>query len=471
MRRHATRASAVAVAAALTLAACAQGTSQEPEEAAGADGNGGDQGPSFDPEAELSGSMELMGFGLGDDVATSRWDIAQEALGDVQIDHIEGGLDIQQFLTAVASGSPPDLIYATREQIGAFASRGAIMPLSQCIEGEGIEIDSFKENALVQVTFDGEVYGIPEFNTVQITQANADLLDQSGLTLDDVNGSDWDALTAATEELMQREGDELTVIGYDSKLPEFLPLWARSNGVDLISDDARTAQLNDPAVIEALEYALSLYEMQGGFGTVKAVRDSTDFFGEGNQFATGTLGAMPMEHWYLNVLNDVTPDAPMAFDAYRGKDGEPMAYAGGNAWAITADSQNPEAACRFARSMTEVDTWVAAAENRISLREEEGGIFTGILTGNRVADEEVRAMVESTGDEVWDSGIEAMYNANDYAFNYPASPADAEFKTAWEDAVNRVLNDQEDVQTAMDRAQEEAQAALDDAWAVWDDEG
>lgn len=277
-------------------------------------------------------------------------------------------------------------------------------------------------------------------------------------------------MTAANEALTQSEGGNLSVIGYDSKLPEFLPLWARSNGVDLISEDARTAQLNDPAVVEALEFAVAIYEAQGGFGTVKALRDSADFFGEGNQFASDTLGAMPMEQWYLNVLNDVSPDVPLAFDAYRGLDGEPIAYAGGNAWAIPADSENPEAACRFARSMTEVDTWIAAAENRIQLREDEGGIFTGLLTGNQVADEAIYEMIEPTGSEVWDSGIEAMYAANDYAFNYNASPADAQFKTAWEDAVNRVLNGQQSPQEAMDQAQEEAQAALDEAWAVWDDE-
>jgi hypothetical protein len=30
------------------------------------------------------------------------------------------------------------------------------------------------------------------------------------------------------------------VIGYDSKLPEFLPLWAKANGADIISADGKT---------------------------------------------------------------------------------------------------------------------------------------------------------------------------------------------------------------------------------------
>ena len=63
-----------------------------------------------------------------------------------------------------------------------------------------------------------------------------------------------------------------------------------------------------------------------------------------------------------------------------------------------------------------------------------------------------------------------MYEANDHTFSLPANPADAEFKTAWQDAVNRVLNGQQEPQQALDQAQEEAQKALDEAWADLGDE-
>src|SRR5690606_2525981 len=76
-----------------------------------------------------------------------------------------------------------------------------------------------------------------------------------GLTVDDVNGSDRDAVTAANEALMRTAGGTLSVIGFDSKLPEFLPLWAKAAGADLLSEDGRTAQLDAPEVVEALEWA------------------------------------------------------------------------------------------------------------------------------------------------------------------------------------------------------------------------
>lgn len=463
MRSTTTRRGVVlTTAAALALAACAQGTSPERDEEGG--------GTTFGPDAEVSGSISIMGFGVGDEIGQVRYDAALAELPEAEFTLVEGDLDIQQFLSAVAAGDPPGLVYANRDQIGTFASRGAIIPLDDCIAGEEIDTSAFREPALEQVTFSDSVYGIPEFNSIQMTMANQALLDAAGMSIDDVNGSDWDAITAATEAMTVDEGG-LSVIGYDSKLPEFLPLWARSNGADLISEDGRTAQLDDPAVVEALEFAVGVYDAQGGFSAVKAYRDSADFFGSGNQFATSVLGAMPMENWYVNVLNEVSPDAPMVFDTYRGKDGETMAFATGSAWAIPVGTDTAGAACRFMKVMTQTDTWLAAAQERARLREESGQLFTGLLTGNAEADEQIREQhVPADAPEPWAAAIEAIYEANDNTFSYPANPADAEFKAAWQDGVNRVLNGQADAQASMEQAQEEAQSALDEAWAEWDAE-
>lgn len=458
------RGTVLMLAAGLALTACAQGTQDD-------DGGGGGEAADFGPDAEKSGSISIMGFGAGDEIGEVRYGLAQESLPDVEFTLVEGDLDIQQFLSAVAAGDPPGLVYANRDQIGTFASRGAIMPLDQCIEGEGIDTSVFREPALNQVTFNDQIYAIPEFNSIQMTMANQQLLDAAGLSIEDVNGSDWEAVTAATEKLKVDDGGNLTVIGYDSKLPEFLPLWARSNGTDLLSEDGRTAQLDDPAVVEALEFAVGVYEAQGGFSAVKAYRDSADFFGEGNQFATNVLGAMPMENWYVNVLNEVSPDAPMAFDTYRGQDGEPMAYATGSAWAIPTGTDTAAAACQFMDVMTQTDSWLAAAQARADLRAESGQLFTGLLTGNAEADDRIREeLVDADAPAPWGDAIAAIYEANESTFSYPANPADAEFKTAWQDAVNRVLNGQAEPQESLAQAQEEAQAALDEAWAEWDAE-
>ncbi|MFI7420633.1 ABC transporter substrate-binding protein [Nonomuraea sp. NPDC049684] len=458
MRSPIVRWPALTLSLALALAGCAKGTGGGPPAA--------QQASRYDPAATFTGTLTVMGFGGDDEIGATRLAKAKAALGGADVKLVEGDLDIQQFLSSVAAGDPPDLVYANRDQIGTFASRGAIVPLTACVKGEGIDTSMYDENALAQVTFGGEVWAVPEFNQVQIVMADAGLLRQAGLTVADVNGSDWAKITEAAKKLVKAPGGKLRVIGFDSKLPEFLPLWAKANGADLLSPDGRTARLNSPQVVEALEFAVGIYAAQGGFAKVKAVRDAADFFGKGNQFAEHELGAMPMEQWYVNVLNDVSPEAPLAFDAFRTPRGEPLAYSSGSAWAIPKGAGNAAAACRFAKTMTLVDTWTAAAQARLDKRKGEGKPFTGVLTGNVRADKEIRKMVTSGG-EPWDSGVKAFYEANEHTFSLPANPADKEFKDAWQGAVNRVLNGQDQPRQALDRAQRDAQAALDKAWAWW----
>lgn len=450
----------------LVLTGCATGS--QPDAAAPSENQ-------FTADAPLEGELNIMGYNAdADEVARTRAELAEAAIEPATVKAVEGELDVQQFLSAVAAGDAPDLIYANRDQLGTFAARKAIMPLDQCVSGESIAIGDFRAPAVSQVTFNGQVYGIPEFNQVQILMANRELLEQEGLTTEDVDGSNWQAVTDANKKLMKKEGSKPSVIGFDSKLPEFLPLWAKANGADLISADGRTAQLDDPKVVQALEFGVGIYADQGGFGSVKAFRDSADFFGKENQYATSVLGAMPMEQWYVNILNDVSPDAPMAFATFKTTTGQPLSFGSGSAWAIPAAGKNPEAACRYIKTITQTTSWLAAAEARATQREKDGKPFTGLFTANQKADEEIKTKyVDSSTDldSPWKEAVAASYEANDASFSLPASPADAQFKQAWLDAVNRVLNGEATPAESLGRAQEEAQRALDEAWQTLENAG
>ena len=117
--------------------------------------------------------------------------------------------------------------------------------------------------------------------------------------------------------------------------------------------------------------------------------------------------------------------------------------------------------------MTETDSWLAAAQARADVREEEGQPFTGLQpTANSAADEQIREMIGDRHPGALGLGDRGAVQANDNSFSLPANPADAEFKTAWQDAVNRVLNGQATPAESLAQGQEEAQAALDEAWAT-----
>ena len=106
-------------------------------------GGAGDSDAEYDSDAELSGTLTVMGFGRRTSWAPRAWSSPRKPSATSTVKMVEGGFDLQQFLSAVASGEPPELIYAPRDQIGSLAARGAIIPLDRCMEGEGIDTAAF----------------------------------------------------------------------------------------------------------------------------------------------------------------------------------------------------------------------------------------------------------------------------------------------------------------------------------------
>ncbi len=414
----------------------------------------------------VSGTLNIQGFGTGDEIATTRVDVFKKAYPNVEVNIAEGALDEQQFLTAVASGTPPDLVNLDRAVLSTYAIRGALTPLTDCIANEKIDMSQYRPVAVSQVTVNGTVYGIPEFFNNIMLFINTKALSDAGLTLDDVDTKDWTKISELNDKLTKKDGDTLTRIGFDPKLPEFLPLWAKANGAALLSADGKKAQLDDPKVIEALEFAVKMHDAAGGRQNFMAFRDTWDFFGGKNQIVSDQLGVFPMEQWYMNVLADVSPDAPIAYKPFTDKEGKPISFVTGNAWAIPKGAANAAAACAFAKTVTSVDAWVAAAQARADLRAKDSKINTGVYTGNIKADEQIfKDIVKPSGNEAIDNGIQTILSVQDTAFATPANPAGAEFKQAWTDAVNRVLNGEQTAEESLKQAQQEAQAALDAAWA------
>jgi len=79
------------------------------------------------------------------------------------------------------------------------------MPLEECINSQGIDMSQFREAAVQQVTIDGQVYGIPEFSSTIILMINTKALEDAGLTLDDVDVSDWDKVRELNDALTRIE--------------------------------------------------------------------------------------------------------------------------------------------------------------------------------------------------------------------------------------------------------------------------
>ncbi|MBA2528816.1 MAG: extracellular solute-binding protein [Euzebyales bacterium] len=416
--------------------------------------------------AELSGSLFAFGFGYktGDEIAKIRVDRFRKQFPDVKVTFSESGFEAQQFLSALASGEPPDLVNVPRNTIGTFIARGVLEPLDDCIAKEGIDMGAFYESAVAQVTVDGSPYALPEFFNSRIWIMNNPAFKEAGLDPEELDLSDWDAIAAANEKLTKKSGDRLNRIGIDPKLPEFLPLWAWANDSPMISEDGLQSQLEAPGVAEALQFSNGLHEPAGGRTTFLDFRDTWDFFGSKNQFVTDQLAAMPMEQWYLDVLAEASPDVDITVRPFQTRDGEPITWSDGNAWAIPAEARNPEAACAFIRVMTEKDSWLEAAEGKAKQRKKDGAPFIGVYTGNAEADDMIfKEVVDLSKSPELERAVQTVLEVQKHAFALPPSPAAAQFESAWISAVDDVMTGKGDPAEALQGADQKAQDEIEGA--------
>jgi multiple sugar transport system substrate-binding protein len=432
--------------------------------------------------AAISGSLEIgarygcqpapctpdpEGEDVADEIAYTRYNAFAEQYTDVELTFTESDFDPQTFLTAVAAGNPPDVVRMDRAIIGTYVAEGALDPLDQCIASRQIDMTQFLEPAVRQVTVEGAVYGVPDSYDSRILLINDSVLDEVGLSPEDIDTSDWDALAGINEQLMETSGDQISRIGFDPKLPEFLPLWAWANGATLISDDGLTSQLEDPKVAEALEFAVSLITAHGpapSFFDFRATGPGSAFFGPENQFTEDSVGAFPMEQWYLNELANATPDEGISFQPFRDRQGNEISFSGGAAWAIPASADNKDAACEFVRVVTLPDTWVAAAEVRAEMRAEDDEAFTGVYTGNRLADERIfgELVSEETAGAFYE-GVQLVQRVAQNSYSLPPVPGAEEFQNIWQQAVQRVMNEGVSAADALAQADQDAQEAIDNA--------
>ncbi|ANZ40806.1 sugar ABC transporter substrate-binding protein [Lentzea guizhouensis] len=415
----------------------------------------GGLGPSA---ADRPNTLTTMGFGLPDEHATARVAVFREKRPEVDLRINEGVFDEQQFLSSVAAGDPPDLVYADRRKLGGYAARGAVQDLGSCLERHDVDLAGYREAAVRQVTYDGTVYGVPDFFTVRVLILNNPVLRENGVDPATMSTTDWTALAEVSAKLARAQDGRVQRIGFDPRVPEFVAMWAKANGADLLGDEPH---LDDPRVVEAVRYTTDLVRAQGGWAAFKAFRDTFDSFGAKNELVSGQVAAMAMDSWYVNTLAANSPDVDVTVAPLTDRQGRPLTEAGGQAWAIPKGARHPELACELIATMTAADTWVTAAKARRDALAKKGKPYSGTFTANRAADERIFAEVyDPRGIRVLEQGVQVLQSVQDKAFALPPSPAASDLVRSWEAAVSRVLFGQQTPQESMAQAQREADRAL-----------
>lgn len=406
-----------------------------------------------------AGTLNIYGYGPGDDVQENRAAYAKDQLNGTTINRPSGDFNDQQFLTQLASGNVPDLVRMTRPRVAQYAAKGVLQPMDACVKPVQKQ---YRVGALKAMTYKGHIYGLPEF-TNQITLiVNQSAFKQAGVPISAAQTTNLKQLLATAKKLTKFDASgNVTRIGFDPKLPEFFPLWVKWFGKDIISKDGLHAQLNSKEARAAVTFGLSVINAEGGWNKFKAYRDTFDFFGKQNPLVKDQLGFWPMESFIYNVFSNNSPDVDLIAKYFTNRKGGPITFFSGNGWVVPKGSKNAADACAYMKAVTSVQAWLTAAKKRYDVRKAAGSTFTGVYTANTLADKKTyEDIYQSFGHPQFDAAVKILVNAPKYGFELPPSPGGQQLVQAYTDAINRVLTGQQSVTAALNQAQREAQTAI-----------
>ncbi|OQY35318.1 MAG: ABC transporter substrate-binding protein [Spirochaetaceae bacterium 4572_59] len=163
-------------------------------------------------------------------------------------------------LTAFAANQGPDIFNMSIEDEFAYIANGRVASVDAEAAGySDIEAlsDAYAPGSLDPVTVDGKIYGLPLELTNWSIYINKKVFIDAGLDPEKDYPKTWEEMADVSEKLIIRDGDIITRRGFDFRYPyylvSFVPMVEQLGG-KLISDDGKTAIINDEAWLTFLKY-------------------------------------------------------------------------------------------------------------------------------------------------------------------------------------------------------------------------
>jgi multiple sugar transport system substrate-binding protein len=414
--------------------------------------------------AGTAGTLNIYGYGPGDDVQENRASYAARQLPNTDVKRPAGDFNDQVFLTRLASGDVPDLVRMSRPRIGTYAAKGVLQSMNTCLPQSVRRL--YRVGALKAMTYRNQIYGVPEFTQPVTLTVNRSAANAAGVAIDDISTTNKAKLLAATRKLVKMSGGDLSRIGFDPKIDSFIffMLWVKwfGNQYNVVSADGLKAQLNTPQAVAALTYGRQLVNAQGGWNKFNAFRSTLDFFGRQNPFVRDQVAATPLEAFFYNAFSNNSPDVDIVAKFFTNRKGGAISVFSGNGWVVPRGSKNAADACAYMKAVTSTQAWLSAAKQRYDARRRTGATFMGLYTANAEADRKIlEDIYQSFGKEQFDRAVRVLVAAGRFGFEMPPSPGGAQIVDATVAAIQRALSGQQTPKQALDQAQREAQRAID----------
>ena len=253
----------------------------------------------------------------------------------------------------IASGLPVDIISMAIEGTAETIFQGLVVPLDDIIAADADlqavvdEVHPSLHNALkVPRGPEGTTYYLTREWNNMIIHYNTTMFDAAGLDYPDPEWT-WDDFLETAKALTSGEGGD-RVFGY--AIPYFnfgLTPWWHTNGTATLTEDWLDSNLDDPKMLESVQFLHSLVHEHGVSPAVEGT-NMTELF-VSRRAAMSAAGRWPFTNYIANDFYDVdiTPWP-------RKRAGTTVFGSGG--YAITKSSANPGLAIELIKDLTDFQT-------------------------------------------------------------------------------------------------------------------
>jgi multiple sugar transport system permease protein len=181
----------------------------------------------------------------------------------------------QALSVAIGGGNAPDVAtWIDDQRVPSLAANGFLRTVDDLAQQDGLDLTPIDPVAISSNMYAGKLYGLPYYWDDRILFHNTDHYTEAGIT---APPKSWDEAVAMGAELDRKDGDTYSRIGYIPLSPStvggsvdggggnsFLFIYGWQNGGKFVSDDLTKVTVNDPAIVEALEWCVQVSDNYGG---------------------------------------------------------------------------------------------------------------------------------------------------------------------------------------------------------------
>ena len=314
--------------------------------------------------------------------------------------------DPQRLLTAVAGGSPPDVVWFDRFAVGEWAARGAFQSLQPFLERDmrekpddplTLRPEQFFQPCWDEANYRSELFAVPSATDNRAMYYNVDILEKFADKLIPAGCVDpddptkvgpprtWDQLKKCVEILTEFDSrGRLARVGF---IPNFgnswLYIYGWLNGGSFMSADGLTCTLNEPAIVDALVFMTKIYDMMGGAEAVNAFQ-STLQTGDLDPFLSGKVAMRIDGDGFISVIANEKRDMRFGVTLAPAPEGKKrLGWCGGWCWVIHSGAKHQEEAWEFIKYSASLRAYKVRSDATRQASRAAGNVFLPELSARK----------------------------------------------------------------------------------------